>query len=98
MDAGQACGERRGDKRVREIRGNELFEFGDQLVRAFGWQIEAEQFDGDESILLRLIGTKHGPERARTDLMKHTKRPESVGRRSAGCVRVQRKYSSMEGE
>ena len=98
VDADEPCCQRRGDEGMRKIRVDELLEFGDELVRAFGWKIETEQFDGDEAILLGLICAKHGAQRARTDLMKYTKRPESVGRRSAGYVRVQRRYSSKEGE
>jgi hypothetical protein len=62
-----------------------------------GREIETEQFDGDEAILLGVIGAKYRAKSARTDLMENTKGSEGVRRRGAGSVRVQRGYSSEEG-
>ena len=86
---GDAGGERRGDRRMRQIGRDQLLEFGDELVRALRRKIEPEQLDRDETILFRLIRAKHGTERARADLMKNAKWTESVRRRRAGSVRVQ---------
>jgi hypothetical protein len=83
---------------MREIGGDQFFEFGDQLMRAFGRKIESKELDGDETALLGVVRAKHGPEHAHTDLMKYAKRAESVRRCRADSVRVQRGCSSKEGE
>ena len=80
-----------------EFDRDEPFKSGRQLMDAFGRQIESEEFDSNETARLRLIRAEDRPQCARPDLMKHTKGPESVGRRSAGSIRIQRWYSSKEG-
>jgi hypothetical protein len=97
MHTGEAGRQRRRNAGMREIGGDQLLELGDELVRFLRRQVEPEQFDRNETILFGLICAEHRAQRARTDLMEYTKRPESVGGRSAGCVRVQRRYSSKEG-
>jgi hypothetical protein len=61
----------------------------DQLMGTLGRKIDPEKLDGNETILFGLIGTKHGAKSTCANLVKHAERPESVGRRSAGSVRVQ---------
>ena len=58
-------------------------------VHALGREVEAEEFDGDELVLLRIVGSKHGAERARANLMENAERTERVRRRGAGSFRVQ---------
>jgi hypothetical protein len=95
-DARQPRGQRRGETRVREIERDQLFQIRDELMHPLGRQVETEPLHRDEAILFRLIRAKNGTESTSADLMEDTKRPESVGRRSAGSVRVQRWYSSKE--
>jgi len=88
-DAGDAGGQRRGQRRVRQVQGDQRVERGDELMDALGRQIEREQFDGDEAFALRIVRAKYGTKSPGTDLMKNTKRSERVWRRSAGSFRVQ---------
>ena len=69
--------------------GDELFERPDQLMHAFRRKIEAEDFDGDESIAIGLVRTKDRSQSTITDLMQHAKWTEGVRRRGAGSFRVQ---------
>jgi hypothetical protein len=62
-----------------------------------GRNVETEQLDRDQAPGVGLIGAKDGAEDARTDLVQDAERAESVRRRGAGCVRVQRGYSSRAG-
>ena len=82
-------GDGRGDRRVRQIGGDQLLELGDQAVRSLRRKVQPEPFDRNELLLLRIVRAKHGTERARADLMENTKWTEGVRRRSAGGVRVQ---------
>ena len=88
-DAGDAGGDRRRDRRVRQVRSDELLEFGDEPVHALGREIEPEELDRDEPVLLRFVRAKHRAERTRADLMENPKWTEGVRRRSAGSFRVQ---------
>ena len=74
---------------MRQIRRDQSLQLLHQLMRALGRKIEAEQFDGDETILLGLIGAEDGTESTCADLVKHAEWAEGVGRRGAGSVRVQ---------
>ena len=94
-DAGDAGGDRRGDRRMGQVRGDQLFEFGDEPMHALRRQIEPEEFDRDEPILFGLVRPKNGAERTRADLMENPEWTECVRRRSAGSVRVQRRNSSL---
>src|SRR6185436_65358 len=87
---GDAGRERRGNPGVRQVGGDQSLELGDQLVSALGRKIDTKNFDGNEPILFRLVGAKDRAKSTGADLVKHAKRSESVGRRSAGSVRVQR--------
>ncbi len=86
IDAGRA---RRGNRRVPEIGGNQLFELRDQVMNAFGRQIQAEQFDRDQPIALGFVRTEHWTQSTSADLMKHAKWTEGIRGRSAGSFRVQ---------
>ena len=66
-------------------------------MHALRGEIEAKEFDGDEAILLGLVGAEYRAESTRSDLMQDAEGPESVGWRSANGVRIQRGYSSKEG-
>jgi hypothetical protein len=43
---------------MRQLGGDQTLEFGDELMATFRRQIELEQFDGDEPLASRVIGTK----------------------------------------
>ena len=81
--------DRRDDCRMREVGRDQPLELGDELVHAFGRQVEAEQLDGDQLVLPGIVGAKHGAERARANLMQNAERTERVRRRGAGSFRVQ---------
>jgi hypothetical protein len=74
---------------MRQIRRDEAFEGRDELMDAFGRQIELEELDGDQTLAVRIVRSKYRSEGARADLMKNTKRSERVWRRCAGSFRVQ---------
>src|SRR5262247_2267126 len=74
---------------MRQIGGDQTLELRDQAVGTFGRQVDAKNFDGNETILLWLVSAKHGAKSTSTDLVKHAKRSEGIGRRSAGSIRVQ---------
>ena len=88
-DAADAGGKGRHQGRVREPGGDQLLEFGDQLVRAFRREVEFEQLDGDEPLACRIVRAKHRSQGSCTNLMKNSKPSECVGRRSASSVSVQ---------
>ena len=83
MNAG---GERRGERRVRQIGRDEALELGDQLMHALGREVEGEQFDGDEPVAHGIVRAEHGTQSAGTNLMKNTKRSEGVRWRSASSI------------
>lgn len=88
-DIRDAARERSGQRRVRQVGGDEPLEGGDQLMNALWRQIELEEFDRDEPLTLRVVRPEDRPEGPRADLMKNTKRSERVWRRCAGSFRVQ---------
>ena len=67
-----------------DLRGTrELVRKGAGLL---GSDIEAEDFDGDESISRGLVCSKDGPKRADTDLMQHPEGAKGWGGRKPGRV------------
>jgi hypothetical protein len=58
-------------------------------VHALWWEIEPEELDGDQLVLLRIVGTKNRTQCACSDLMKNAKRTERPRMRGAGSFRVQ---------
>lgn len=69
--------------------GDQLVELRDELMHAFRWKIEPENFYSNESIAIGVIRTKDGAQSAIANLMEHAKWTEGVGRRGAGSFRVQ---------
>jgi len=59
LDTGDPGRDRRGDGRVREIRVNQRLQLSDQAMNAVGRQVEPEEFDRDELVLLRIVGTEN---------------------------------------
>jgi hypothetical protein len=53
---------------------------------------------GDQPTGVRLIGAEDGAENAGADLMENPEWSEGVRGRGAGSVRVQRGYSSRDGD
>src|SRR6476661_11015020 len=81
---------------MAELSSNQALELADQLMEAFRQQIELELLDGDETILLSVVGAKNGSQRASTDLMEYSERPKRVWRRGAGSVCMQWNSSSWK--
>jgi hypothetical protein len=75
---------------MREVRRDKALETSDEVMRRLWRQVELEEFDGDEPFALRVVAAKDGSESSSTNLMKHAKRAERIGRRTAGLFRVQR--------
>jgi hypothetical protein len=84
-----ARGERRRDRGVGQIGGNEALQAGDELVDALGRQVETEQLYRNELVLLGIVGSKDRAERTRANLMKNAERTERVRRRGTASFRVQ---------
>jgi len=81
--AGDAGRDWRGNRGMREIRGNRALDFGHKLMGPFGRQIQTEEFDCHEPILFGLVGSKDGSERPGANLMKDAERTERVRLRCA---------------
>jgi hypothetical protein len=88
-DAGNACGEGRRDRRMREVGVNQRLQLGHEPVHAIGREIESEELDGNQLVLVGIVGTKHRTQSACADLMKNAKRTERPRIRSTGSFRVQ---------
>ena len=88
-DIGNTGGERRRQRRMCQVGGDQTFERADQLMDALGRQIEFEELNRNEPFAFRIVGPEHWSKSPRTDLMKNTKRSECVWRRGAGSFRVQ---------
>ena len=95
---GQAGCQRRGDAHVRQIGSDQTIERGNEPVGNFGWKVEPELLHRDQSTWVGLIGAKDRAEDAGADLMENPEWSESVRWRGAGSVRVQRGYSSRDGD
>ncbi|HEY7285999.1 MAG TPA: hypothetical protein VH497_11175 [Vicinamibacterales bacterium] len=59
-----------------QFGGNQLFEFGNELVDAFGRQIQLEELDRNQAFAPRVISAEYRPKRACTNLMENPKRSE----------------------
>jgi hypothetical protein len=88
-DASDARCDRRRYRAKRQLRRNEMLERREQLMHALGRHVQLEDLDGDETLPLRIVATKHGSEGASTNLMKNAKRSERIGRRAARGFRLQ---------
>ncbi len=88
LDAG---GHRRDHSRMRHRRGDQPLEFGNELMDAPGRQVESEEFNGHETIVVRIERPKHGPQCTGANLMENPEWTEGLRRRSTRSVRVQSK-------
>jgi len=88
-DAADARGEGRRDARMREVGVNQRLQLSHQPAHAIGRKIELEELDGNQLVLLGIVGTKDRTQCACSDLMKNAKRTERPWMRSAGSFRVQ---------
>ena len=88
-DASDACSEGRRNGRMREVGVNQGLQLGYDPVNVIGWEIESEELDGNQLVLLRIVGTKNRTQCACSDLMKDAKRTERPRMRGAGSFRVQ---------
>lgn len=77
-----------------ELRRDQFFEFGDELVNALRGKVETEELDGDETIAILIECTKYRSQCTIADLMQDTKRTEGIRRRGAGRFRVQSRLLS----
>jgi hypothetical protein len=67
---------------VLEGAARQALQRRDEAMDAVGWEIETKELDGDETIALGIEAPKHRTQRARTDLMKNSKRTEGIRRRT----------------
>jgi len=88
-DTGDACSEGRSNGGMREVSVNQRLQLGHEPVHAIGWEIESEELDGNELVLLGIVGAKDRAQCACSDLMKNAKRTERPRMRSAVSFRVQ---------
>jgi hypothetical protein len=84
-----ASAHRRYHGRVRHPGGDQPLEFCDELMDPFGRKIEPEQFDGYETIVVRIERSKHGSQCAGANLMENPEWTEGFWRRGTRSVRVQ---------
>ena len=95
----QTRGDRRGDVRMTDVRGDERVELGDERGRLFGGEIETKHFDGDEPIaspIGRLVRAEDRTQRARTNLMENPEGPECLWRKVQDRIfAVQRPNGNM---
>ncbi len=77
------------DRGMREIGRDQSLEIRDQFVHALGREVDAEELDGDELVLVRVVGSKHRAKRPRANLMENAERTERVWGRGTACFRVQ---------
>jgi hypothetical protein len=61
---------------VIQVGGDELIELGNELMDAFGRQIQFEELDRNQSFAPRVISAEYRPKRACTNLMENPKRSE----------------------
>jgi hypothetical protein len=88
-DSADASRERRHQRRMGQLCGDETLELGYELVGALRRKVEFEEFDRDQALSRRIVSTIDRPQRSRADLMKNSKRSEGVGRCIASSVSVQ---------
>ena len=62
-------------------------EFGSEDRRLLGRQIEGECLDGDQVLVIGIVGTKHRSQHARPDLVQEFEPTESRRRRVRGAWR-----------
>ena len=95
--AGDASGDRCGNRRMRQVGRDELLEFGDELMHALGRNVQAKQLDRHEPILIGFVRAKNWSKRSGSNLMQDAKGTERVGKRRATGFRVQRETPNEEG-
>ena len=95
---GQAGRQRGGDAHVRQVGSDQPIERSNEPMGVFGRKVEPELLHRDQTTGVGLIGAKDGAENAGADLMENPKWSEGVRWRGAGSVRVQRGYSSRDGD
>ena len=81
--------DRRHDRRVGRLDGDQPLELGDEPMDSLGRQIETKQLDRNETIVVRIVRTKDGSSDSGANLMKNPEGTEGVWRPGAGSVRVQ---------
>ena len=71
-------GDRRRERRVRQIGGDEALELGDELLHALRREVQGEQLDGHGPVAHGVVRPEYGAKSAGTNLMENTKRSERV--------------------
>jgi hypothetical protein len=64
-------------------------EVGDELMDPLGRKVESEEFDGHETIVVRIEGPKYGTQCTGANLMENPEWTEGFWRRGTRSVRVQ---------
>jgi hypothetical protein len=89
------CGQRRGDRGMLRLIGDQIFERCRQLLALLGCGAKPEDFQRDETIAGRIVRAKNGTEAAGPNLMQDAKGTTGGRRRvESGSVSVQRWCSS----
>jgi len=85
-DAGR---ERPRDRGMRQLGADETVEIRDELVHELRREIDREQFDRDRTIVLGIVATKHGTQRAGANLMNDAEWTERFRSHRSGRFRAQ---------
>jgi hypothetical protein len=86
QDAGR---ERRDNGRMLHACRDQPLEFGDESMDPLGRKVESEEFDGHETIVVRIECPEHGSQSAGANLMENPEWTEGFWRRGTRSVRVQ---------
>jgi hypothetical protein len=71
------------------LRRDHALEFGDELMDALGRKVQPKEFDGHETIVIRIERPKHGAQCTGANLMENPEWTECLWRRRTRNVRVQ---------
>ena len=70
-------------------RSDQPLEVGYEVMDPFGRKVESEEFDGHETIVVRIECPEHGSQCAGANLMENPEWTEGFWRRGTRSVRVQ---------
>jgi hypothetical protein len=74
---------------MRQVGVDQRLKLRHEALHPVRREVEPEQLHCNELVLVRIVGTEDGTERASSDLMKNAKWTERVGMRGASSFRVQ---------
>src|SRR5687767_11085249 len=77
----ESRGDRSGDVRMIDVRGDERIELGDERGGLLGCEVQTKNFDCDEPIAPGLVCAEDRTQCTRTNLMENPERPERFRRK-----------------